>query len=660
MDDEDLADAEEAKKLQTSASFAGLGSTEDDAARQGALMDILKTGGETMGVKLLRKMGWRDGQGVGPKVRRKARLDDENKSEGADEREVHLFAPENSVMISFVRKYDQKGLGYEGEGRLSEVAKDDINKRSNGASSAHIEDPDDNDLIPSTPKKKKQPQARKSGFGVGILNDTGSDEEDPYQIGPQISYNRTIGGDKQKKKNKKSENVRPAMRSSNPLLNNKPVFISKKTATSKSNTSFRRCHDGRLPLDGFILSGNSSSDSTQINSYPPPTIPPHWKSSKNPTPTSASSQPYVSPADAARSSSLNPSTRANLLGETPLPGKSVFSYLTSSARSRIATATSNPNLPPALNEAPPPTHNLSSSRQSSDLASLIPTLDPATASAALGRGVAGWLPYADDPPKLARYRIFLETRASLREGLPDRAPGSSTTEWAAEMAEFAHAAQIFKPMTGMMASRFTSASASTPPAQSQNHAPDDKIDTLLSHPSAKPKDPAEEAARLGMFGPLTRSTSHFFPSRLLCKRFNVKAPTHVQGESAEGASGSGSGSGSAGPAAASSSTAGGEAGGRFASGGFQTQEGGRLQLVGKREMEQMMRERGEDELVERRGELAGSGERHDVPETKEMEKGKEPVLVDAARNEALEGERPGEAVFRAIFGSDSESESGGD
>ena len=43
------------------------------------------------------------------------------------------------------------------------------------------------------------------GIGIGILNDTGSDDEDPYEIGPRISYNRVIGGEKKKKKRKREE-----------------------------------------------------------------------------------------------------------------------------------------------------------------------------------------------------------------------------------------------------------------------------------------------------------------------------------------------------------------------------------------------------------------------------------------------------------------------
>ena len=43
-------------------------------------------------------------------------------------------------------------------------------------------------------------------------------------------------------------------------------------------------------------------------------------------------------------------------------------------------------------------------------------------------------------------------------------------------------------------------------------------------------DPAEEAAKMGMFGNMTRSVRDFYPTRLLCKRFNVKPPVHLQPE----------------------------------------------------------------------------------------------------------------------------------
>ena len=95
-------------------------------------------------------------------------------------------------------------------------------------------------------------------------------------------------------------------------------------------------------------------------------------------------------------------------------------------------------------------------------------------------------------------------------------------------------------------------------------------------------------------------------------------------------------------------------GGRFQSGGSsvapthsEALPGRRLELVGKREMDEMMRERGRG-----RGEGA-------VEETAEEKVMVREVEVDPERNEALEGEKAGEAVFRAIFGSESEGEGEG-
>ena len=57
-------------------------------------------------------------------------------------------------------------------------------------------------------------------------------------------------------------------------------------------------------------------------------------------------------ADAAKSSQLNPLSRATILGEKQLPGKSVFDFLSISARDRLAAATGKADLPEAKGEIP--------------------------------------------------------------------------------------------------------------------------------------------------------------------------------------------------------------------------------------------------------------------------------------------------------------------
>ena len=642
MDDEDLADAEEARKLQTTDIFAGLGSVVDGGPNKEPFMDLVKFTGETMGVKLLKRMGWREGQGIGPKVMRKAKLEEDELLEVVDEQqsasETHLFAPDNSKMISYVRKKDRKGLGYDGGEGLAKPETGTEGPKSVRASG--LEENEDSGLgtLKDTPKTKKTD--RKGGIGIGILNDTGSDEEDPYSMGPSISYNRVIGGDKKKKKR-----LDAGISSANPLISSKPVFMSKKGA-AKGDSSFRRCHDGRLPLDGFVLSSDRdprSSIVSQDGKYPSPKIPEGWKSSKASSSGASSlsvQDRHQSTAQIAAAAKLSPQSRAALLGEVQLPGKSVFDYLNPAARNRIASATNNPNLPPALGEA----DAKSSDGPTKTLASLVPQLARETALTALGRGTAGWMPYAEDAGKRARYRAFLEIRAALLpEGrLPERAPGASNDDWVTEMNEFAHAAEIFKPMTGAMASRFTS-SSSAPKLASDNvrleGATGRTEDTpLITQPTTKAKTPAEEAAAVGLYGPLTRSVENFYPSRLLCKRFNVKPPSHVQMDSNDDPSDGrveGDSRDAKGPPPNHSTAL----------------PHRHLELVGKKEMDELRISGGGMQQSSR----AFSGaEQEKAAEREELGAKHSVVAIDPERNEALEKERPGDAVFRAIFGSDSE------
>lgn len=635
MDDEDLADAEDARKLQTTESFTGLGSTAEEHSQRESIVDILRTTGDTMGIKLLRKMGWREGQGIGPRVRRKARFDEEDDPSGGGGQTTHLFAPENSSMISFVRKNDRNGLGFQRDGRLADSIKGTDPALAKGVSTRDDENEHGIGTISKNTKLKKKHEVR-GGIGVGILNDQGSDDEDPYQIGPQISYNRVIGGDK-----KKTKKLGKGKTSANPLLSNKPIFVSKKAGTKI--LGFRRCHDGRLPITGFVLSTGLdplSSTPFQDSRYRPAAVPADWKSTKTPANSSTLAskvpQAYRSAAEAAKESTLNPKSRAALLGETPLPGKSVFDFLTPSARSRIVSATNNPHLPPALSEA-------SKSPLDSDINpksqnSLIPALPPEIALSALGRSASGWIPYSDNPPKLARYRQFLEVCAAGASPdkpatTPARAPGASTDDWVKEMQEFAQAAQMFKPMSGAMAKRFTSASTGPPPDTSDSTNVAEPTEPTSTSVNNKVEDPAMQAAHLGMFGPLTRSVTLFTPTRLLCKRFNVKPPAHA-------------GSDSTTTHASTSTPAAAAAPPNAAQGGLG------FDALPQRMLDLPMISTGPE--VDRNticNEEAGKpGAR-----AEELE-GPKSTVIDPERNEALERERPDDAVFRAVFGGDSDDE----
>lgn len=516
MDEEDLADAAEAQKVQTSSAFAGLGSSTKTEGESGGLMGLFKVQGETMGTKLLRRMGWKDGQGIGARVRRGARLDMSGGAKAATAGDdTYLFAPDDVAMIQFNKKIDRKGLGFEGEAKLEPT-------NGNKESGDEDEDEDENDRqkFSLVANRRKKPKAERSGIGVGILNDNGSDEEDPYEIGPRIKYNRTIGGDKKKKKKKQA-----AAAASNPALGNTPVFVPK---TARAGNSLRRCHDGRLPLDGFVLAKVTEDLAGLLLQYAPPAVPEGWVSAKKKESGEGSKSAYVSAADAAKASELDPKSRAALLGEKALPGKSVFDYLSASARDRLAAGSGKTNLPQGKGEIPEE-YRLSEEEKRQRLWNSAPKLDAETALAAMSRSAGG--PYADDEAKRARYITYLECQANTARPPPVKPARMADDDFLRELNEFYNCARIFKPMTGFMASRFTTAKSSTAPAPPSNGTGDTE---LLTRPEPETaKDPAEEAARMGMFGHMTRKVEDFHPTRLLCKRFNVKPPANVKPDNAE-------------------------------------------------------------------------------------------------------------------------------
>ncbi|KAK4507709.1 hypothetical protein PRZ48_001444 [Zasmidium cellare] len=594
MDDEDLAEQAEAQKLETQNSFAGLGSAESGNGSRGMFSDLFKTTGETKGVKLLQRMGWRQGQGIGPKIRRRA--------QGDKSGETHLFAPENSRLISFVRKTDRKGLGFAGEGRLNDPTKPDAIEDDDSGDDARI-------LRVNRSKIQTKPKPlKKSGFGVGVLNDDGSDEEDHFSVGPKISYNKIIGADKKKKKGLLSSS-----NSNSEVV--KPTLASKKLAQRTSNvTNFRKCHDGRLPLDGFVLSTAALTISDD-NKYPPPNVPADWKPKQSKDSAQSDTQ-YQSTADAAKASTMNAKARAALLGEQQLPGKSIFDFIKPEARDRLAAASGKADLPRALGESAPAGFEQSDAEKQRSLWDFVPRLDKQTAAAALQRGLTGWMPYAEDEDKRDRYKYFLELSSGLQSNLPSRPQSLSLEEWKREMREFADAAEIFKPASGYMASRFTSSTNAGPKLAS------DAPDSAPKQTTAKEEDPAEKAAKMGMYGPMTRSRQPFYPTRLLCKRFNVKPPPDVAAGSAAEAEGE------------------------------MVDETRRLDIVSQSSIDRMMQEANFNKPP---GFVSGGTEGGTEGVTANYKR-EEPAEVNVEKNDALEGKRAGEEVFKAIFGSDDEDE----
>jgi G patch domain-containing protein 1 len=128
---------------------------------------------------------------------------------------------------------------------------------------------------------------------------------------------------------------------------------------------------------------------------------------------------------------------------------------------------------------------------------------------------------------------------------------------------------------------------------------------------------------------MTRAVQSFYPTRLLCKRFNVKPPDIVQPEPADVLTQQNTPN----PPGFQSSV-------------FQMSSNIEVGPAAKPVERQLMLESRPSNTSGVDRQLSGRGTANE----------EQPSAVDTGRNEAVEAERPGQAVFKAIFGSDDEDE----
>jgi G patch domain-containing protein 1 len=181
-----LQEIANARKLVATEEFDLLGGTERELSRKRelnqqaeieggilgaqAFQDFVIPSKDPIGVKLLRKMGWRPGQGVGARIsaakRRKLAMEESDQSD--EELDANItFAPRDSAIIVFAQKRDKFGLGFDPYKSVPDI--DNIKRaRADRASD------------------QRDAGYNKVGFGVGVLDD--DDDEDVYN---DVSNNYT-------------------------------------------------------------------------------------------------------------------------------------------------------------------------------------------------------------------------------------------------------------------------------------------------------------------------------------------------------------------------------------------------------------------------------------------------------------------------------------
>ena len=534
MDEEDLEALREGRGALGSTQMYG--SEQPMQAERDPLMDMLGLGNEravtetvttsssirvsssSLGTSILQRMGWRPGQGLGPRVSFKRRNEllamlgkPVPKDEMQDkEAQKHMWPPPDTPMPIFSTKQDAKGLGWTGNDH--NVSLDEALKRARA----------------ETESRPVVAGKMTGGFGLGALEEDSDGEDDVYAVG-----------------NRREESTLASRHAQHWGTDSDRIVLGSNTETEKARPELEKAriessdnvwHDGRAMIVGFRIASKSSEKEVWFEA---PDVPKGWE----PNPQQVWSKASTEKAKGQPGVSINSADRASILGEARLPGPppSIKDYLSQKDKERLQRGAEAAKQIASGNFATAAGENKTLSE--------IPRLDAAVAKAAL----QGYIPFASEPDKQERYRAYLSSQATSTESPPTLRPSSHQThqQFIAELNDFAKSAGIFKPLSTVMASRFQSSvtgSSEMPQINPGLYKPEPKPALTQGQEEQRKREDEEEKqkeelqtmtsfqrnARLGLFGKeTTRKVSIWKPSRLLCKRFNVPMP-HADEEEVKG------------------------------------------------------------------------------------------------------------------------------
>ncbi|KAJ9126346.1 hypothetical protein QFC24_002080 [Naganishia onofrii] len=527
MDEEDLADLRDSRKLENTETFKsdGFTSTADELGRSesigSALTSLIQPASSSVGQKLLMKMGWRPGQGIGPRVSARKRKIQEAKILGRrtgrqagdiavdDEEEKHLFAPRDSKLMVFEQKAGKEGLGFvKGQGMRSIADRGSAQTEKPNVSAGFglgIDEADEDDLdIYNSDTIHPRQNSR-------MAYDLAEHDDDIVLLGPG-----SIGADKGQRRI--------------PRASEDDGRTFKKRRQAEEVQDGNVWNDGKPVLPGFMIDPKAT---TQDKWFDFPPVPEGWRprparvwhrgSKWDQKEVVQSSAPTVA---AEKRSQLTADQRGDILGEEQLTSasKSIFDYMSAKSKERLAQATTNTHQSTGVSLT------VEDQGETDRQGVIVPPLSPRTASAAL----KGFVPFADDPAKQERYKSYLVSQTlNTSDPNPRLLPGRPVNEINKELSDFSKSASMFKPMSFAMANRFTSSTMSAADLVQPKpglHIPDpDKLDEWkdTSKTENEVKEvltPRQEAARAGMYGKMTRTEDAWAPNKLLCKRFGVADP----------------------------------------------------------------------------------------------------------------------------------------
>ncbi|NWW74361.1 GPTC1 protein, partial [Climacteris rufus] len=484
-----------------------------------AFDDLIGPSKITVGVELLRKMGWKEGQGIGPRVKRKPcrqKPDPTVKiygcalppglSEGSEDEEDEYqpenvtFAPKDVMPVDLTPKENVHGLGYKGldpsQALFGVSGREHLNLFTGGSEET-------NNLLGDLRHSK----GRKLGitgqaFGVGALEE---EDDDIYATDTLSKYDTVL----------KDEEPGDGLYG----------WTAPKQYKSKKRPERELKYIGKI-LDGFSLASKSSGP---IKIYPPPNLPRNYRPVHYFRPVIAAGndnyhlQKALEESTGKRESdptqqsrhALNAAQRREQLGETGLkgPAPSVLDYLSEKDRERLKEMKQASEEQMKAKIVAQQSRNSRFQSASSDDGSH--KWEMLLGGQLANAGSSDFKPFAKNPEKQKRYENFVK---SLKQGEKDtleRFLDPNMTEWerGREREEFCRAAVFYRSSHSTLSSRFTRAKY------------EDDVDKVeVPRDQENNIDDKEAAVKMKMFGKLTRDKFEWHPDKLLCKRFNVRDP----------------------------------------------------------------------------------------------------------------------------------------
>ena len=471
---------------------------------------------ETVGVRLLREMGWKPGQGIGPRITKRSRmlqkkatqrlyhktggslndlLQEDTSDELVEKYRDFLFAPDDiHSSITSKAKDNVFGIAYRGLDRNELTSSEHFNLFTPVLTVS-----EGNRSIAKSHNfnKAARPSSKIVGhaFGVGVYED---EDEDIYAKDDVNRYDfyldNTQGNDK-------------------------------KEASQKRSTRWEEGLENDKCLPGFVHAKKSSAVHQTVN-FPPPTLPKNYhprpvkRSRFEPVESSDKKDQIDLKKEPLSSNAKNNETQKDSVQQAPRHNRQSDQRKNELANENNPTCSSQTS-ETSLEEL----RLLAENIQNQHLAASLVKSDMHSAS-------ASFKPYANDPPKQKRYEQYiLCLKNGRRDVLPLLQP-KDMTEWerSREQGEFDRAAILYqnsesddmsasknKSTISVMSSRFVSASET-------EELDVGKYSTLSDTGKKIQSTEAEKAAELKCYGKLTREKVDWHPSRILCIRFNVKQP----------------------------------------------------------------------------------------------------------------------------------------